>query len=321
MTKGNKELYFKKIGELTQEEFELLFNISTDINNPNFQEILKPIAEQSISDINIEEYKMDELNVTLVYLLGCITALKEQIPKTHIIVLFGESGCGKSHLVNLISKLKQMTIQQIEENAETLGFVSKEFETDKATIKELKEMADSISIIQKKTTRPARDKNQNKPEIEEGVPIEEVEKCDWTYIMAGNLYGLLKARVDKALKKGNAIAIVNDPSLKVVRQLKREYSSSLIIIQVLRIENKEEWVKLMQEDNRKSEEIAKRIETFGFSREMYNNIWNIDIPEVIFNVPEDENINKTLLIQLNGIIKRREKGLEGIPSYDEEREQ
>lgn len=320
MTKGNKELYFKKIGELTQEEFELLFNIPTDINDPNFQEILKPIAKHSIFDINIEEYKMDELNVTLAYLLGSITALKAQIPKTHLIALFGESGCGKSHIVKSISKLKEMNLQQIEENAETLGIVSKKFEKDKATIKELKEMADSISIIQKKTTRPPRNGNKNKPEIEEGVSSEEVQKCDYTYTREGNLYGFSKADIEEALKKGNAMIIINDPSLQVMKQLKRKYSSSLIAVQVLRTENKEEWISLMQADNRSSEEILKRGKNFGSAIEMYNKMWNVDFPEVILNLPEVEGLNKNLLIQLKGIIKRREKKLESIPSYDEERE-
>lgn len=150
MTKKNKELYFKKIGQLTQEEFELLFHTATDIKDSNFQKMIEPIAEHSVFDINIEEFKIDELNVTLAYLLGSITALKAQIPKTNLIVLFGESGSGKSYLIRLISKLQQLNLQQIEENAEKLGFVSKKFETDKANIKELKEMVDLINIIQKK---------------------------------------------------------------------------------------------------------------------------------------------------------------------------
>ena len=121
-----RELYFKPIGQLTQKEFELLFNMPIDINDENFKKILEPIAEHSISDINIEEYKINELNFNTAYLLGSMTTLKQQIPKTYIIALFGESGCGKSHLINIISWLKQMNSEEIkEEDREKLGFAPK----------------------------------------------------------------------------------------------------------------------------------------------------------------------------------------------------
>lgn len=170
----------------------------------------------------------------------------------------------------------------------------------------LKEMADSITIIQKKTTRPPRDKNQNKPEIQEGLSLEEVEKCDWTYTMGGNLYGFSKKEVDSALENGNAMVIVNDPELKIMKQLKHTYPTQLIPIQIYRTATVEEWINLMKKDNRTPEEIEIRRKKFGNSITMYNEIGDIEFPEVILNLPHEENMNKALLLQLLGILNRHE---------------
>lgn len=302
-----RELYFKPIGQLTQKEFELLFNMPIDINDENFKKILEPIAEYSIFDINIEEYKINELNFNTAYLLGIMTALKQQIPKTYIIALFGESGCGKSHLINIISWLKQMNSEEIkEEDREKLGFAPKQFEND-AKIREFKEMADSIAIIQKKTTRPSRDGKQNKPEIQEGMTLEEVQKCDWTYTITENLYGFSKKEVDEALEKGNAIVIVNDPELAIMKQLKDTYPTQLIPIQIFRTATEEEWINLMQKSHRTSDEIEKRRKNFGNSMQMYDKIGDIEFPEVILNLPKQGDTNKNLLLQLQGILNRHER--------------
>lgn len=295
MKKANRQLYFKKIGELTQEEFELLFNIPTDINEPNFRKALKPISDYSIFDINVEKYNKDELEFTTAYLLGMISIKKLQIPENHLIALFGESGCGKSHLIHLISKLKEAEIN-----------------TEKEDIKELKEMADSITIIQKKTTRPSRDGEPNKPEIQEGMSLEEVEKCDYTYTMSGNLYGMLKQDIDKALETGDAIVIANDPDLEIMRKLKKAYPKNLLPILVYRTIDKEEWANMMKKDGRSEEEIKKRIEKFGFTQKIYNELWGIEMPDVIWNWPEQMKTNEILLKQLKMAMKRKEKRREEI---------
>lgn len=312
-----REVYFKKIGELTQKEFEELFNIPTDITDPNFRKILEPIAEHSIFDINIEDYKINELNFNTAYLLGVIKGLKTRIPETHIIALFGEPGCGKSHLIRLITQLKEMDINEIKkEDRIALGFGAKEYEKD-GEIKSYKELADSITIIQKKTTRSSRDEKGSKPEIEEGLPIEEVEKCDWTYTMGGNLYGISKKEMDEALQKGHVIIIVNDPELEVMKQLKEAYPNKLIPTQVYRTINEEKWINLMKKDNRSNEEIEKRRKKFGISTKMYAETWKLEMPEVILNLPEEEMLSKHFLMQLQGIIKRRE----GLQSDLEEKKE
>ena len=88
--------------------------------------------------------------------------------------------------------LKKRDLTQItEEDRQFLEVDPKDYTADRE-IRELKEMVDSISIIQKKTTRPSRDGKINKPEIQEGMSREEVERCEWTYEFAGNLYGISK---------------------------------------------------------------------------------------------------------------------------------
>lgn len=301
-----RELYFKPIGQLTQQEFNLLFNIPVDINDENFRKILAPLATYTIANINVDDFKIDELNFNTAYLLGCMSTLQAQIPGTHIISLFGEPGCGKSHIINIITWLKQTNLQDITKKAEEkLGFSPNTIENT-SILMNLKEMADSITIIQKKTTRPPRDKNQNKPEIQEGLSLEEVEKCDWTYTMGGNLYGFSKKEVDSALENGNAMVIVNDPELKIMKQLKHTYPTQLIPIQIYRTATVEEWINLMKKDNRTPEEIEIRRKKFGNSITMYNEIGDIEFPEVILNLPHEENMNKALLLQLLGILNRHE---------------
>ena len=311
MGKIKRKLYFKKIGDLTQREFELLFNIPTDITAPSFRKILEPIAEHSISDINIEEYKINELNFSTAYILGMISGLKTKIPENHLIALFGESGCGKSHLINLIYFLQQMDLSEItEEDRVFLGFAPQEYEAD-MTIRELKEMADSITIIQKKATRPSRDGKGNKPEIQEGLSWEEVQKCDWTYTMSSNLYGISKTETDEALEKGDAIVIVNDPKLKIMKILNETYPENFLPVQVYRTINKEQWKEMMKKDGRSNEEIEKRIQNFGFSTKMDVEIWcEMKFPDVIFNIDEYQIKNKDLLLQLKAAIDRKDRRVE-----------
>lgn len=311
MKEINRKLYFKKIGELTQEEFELLFNISTDINDPNFRKILEPIAEQSISDIDIEKYDISSLNFNTAYLLGNMNALKQKIPQNHLITLFGESGCGKSYLIHLVSKLKEMDLNEIKEDRQDLRFASREYETNE-TIRELKQMADSINIIQKKTTRPSRDGQPNKIEIQEGMSQEEVQKCDWTYTMGGNLYGFSKEEIDDILNGGDAIVIVND--IEIMRELKKAYPKNLLPIQVYRTATKEEWMNMMKQDNRTKEEIMKRAKQFGYTTEIYKKLWEMEYPDTIFNMP-GVTADK-LLQQLKAVIQRKDKRLERIEEWE-----
>ena len=146
MSRNNRELYFKPIGELTQKEFELLFNMPTDINDPNFRKKLEPIANKSIANINVEDYDINELDFNTAYLLGVMMSLQQNIPENRLIVVFGESGCGKSYLINLISKLKQMNNEQI---MSFLGDDSQSLESD-VVVKDIKEMIDQIGIVQKR---------------------------------------------------------------------------------------------------------------------------------------------------------------------------
>lgn len=304
MNKIKKGLYFKPIGELTQKEFELLFNIPVDINDKNFRKTLEPFAEHSIFDIDLEKFNPSELDFSAAYMLGSITALKANIPTTHLLAVFGEPGCGKSHLIHLIYWLKQLNLDEIkEEDRIKLGFEPKQYEAD-AKIRGFKELADSITIIQKKTTRPPRDEVKYKPEIKEGLPLGEVQKCDWTYTMTGNLYGFSKSEIDEALKNGHAIVIVNDPKLEIMRELKKAYPSELVPLTIIRTANLEEWEDLMKKDNRTPEEIEKRKNFFGKSIDMYD---HIQIPEVILNQPIMEVSSKDLLVQLQGVINRRDR--------------
>ncbi len=147
-------------------------------------------------------------------------------------------------------------------------------------------MTDSISIIQKKTTRPSRNGKSDKPEIQEGMNSEEVERCEWKYEFAGNLYGISKEEVDKALKIGNAIVIVNDPSIQVMNGLKNAYPKNFMEVMICKDMDRKKWINDMKQAGRTEEEIRARMQTFGISQKIYT---QSRLPEVIFNMSERWN--------------------------------
>lgn len=297
-----RALYYKKIGELTQTEFEQLFNVTTDITEPSFQERIKPIADKSIVDIDIADYDISTMDFVTAYLLGSIMSLQTKIPQNHLIVLFGEPGCGKSYLINLISELKNRDLTQITEaDREFLGIAPNDYTAD-AEIRELKDMVDSISIIQKKTTRPSRDGKSDKPEIQEGIAREEVEKCDWTYEFANNLYGISKEEIDEVLRTNNAIMIVNDSTMRVMNGLKETYPENFLPVIVYQDFNRQKWIKDMKRAGRTEKEIEERMSTFGISQKIYD---QSRLPGVIFNMASGRTA-KNLLRQLNGVIQMEE---------------
>lgn len=286
MKRYKKELYYKKIGELTQSEFEQLFDIATDITEPSFRERLKSILEKSIADINVSDYDINTMDFTLAYLLGAISSLKTQIPKSHLIVLFGEPGCGKSHLINVILELKKRDLTQItEEDRKFFGIDPKDYTSD-GELRELKDMVDSISVVQKKSTRASRDGKTDKPEIQEGMSREEVAKCEWTYEFAGNLYGIAKQEIDEILEKGNAIVIVNDPSMQVMNGLKNTYPKNFMEVMVYKDINMQSWMDDMRQAGRTEEEIKTRMQTFGVSQRIYS---QSRLPGVVFNMSVRKN--------------------------------
>lgn len=258
MPRLKRELFYKPIGELTQQEFEQLFYVETDINDPNFREKIKTIADQSIAGIDISAYNINDMDFLTAYLLGMISAKKAKIPENYLMALFGEPGCGKSHLIRLISELKERKIDQITQEDRKFFGINPEDYTQDRKIRELKDMVDSITIIQKKTTRPSRDGKTNKPEIQEGMNIEDVQKCEWSYEFSGNLYGISKEEVDEALKIGHAIVIVNDPSMKVMDSMKEAYGTNFKPVIVYKDMDMEKWVEDMRKAGRTEEEINKR---------------------------------------------------------------
>ncbi len=302
MPKIKRELYYKKIGDLTQKEFEQLFDVATDITDPSFRERIKPILDESIAGINLESYKIEDLDFVTAYLLGSITAKKGQIPENSLIVLFGEPGCGKSYLIHLISELKKKDLTQItEEDREFLGIESKDYTSDRE-IRELKYMVDDISIIQKKTTRPARSTEKSNPEIQAGATREEVEKCDWTYEFSGNLYGIEKKKIDETLKTQNAMLIVNDSSMEVIKDLERVYTKNFLPLILYKEMGQQEWIKEMMQAGRTEEEIQSRLKLFGISQRIYA---QIGLAGVIFNMSKRKNTYKSIKTAKKNNGKRR----------------
>lgn len=92
---------------------------------------------------------------------------------------------------------------------------------------------------------------------------EEVERCEWTYEFAGKLYGISKEEIDKLLKTGNAIVIVNISSMQVINGVEKGYPKNFMSVIVYQDFDKQKWINNMRRAGRVKKEIESRMKNFG----------------------------------------------------------
>lgn len=298
------ELCQKPIGEITSEELSFLFGLNINASNRQYQGDIAAIRNYSIANIDIGKVTSENQNMspTQGLLLGRIIAAKRSIRENKVIVLIGDSCSGKSHILGLIDKIKRMDSSEIDE--EGMRKIEIDLSNRNFSAEELKDFADSIGIVVKKSDRPIRSGKANEPDIEAGVPTDEVMSCDYTYMKHGNNYGFSKADIDNMLENSHAAVIIKD--MKVVKDLYRIYGNRLLPIYVHRTTNKEEWENIARQSGRTKKEIATRSNDLGKDvNTIYGELISSGIgsPQVIINQESAHLPNDALLVQLMCIIE------------------
>ena len=237
----------------------------------------------------------DNLDPMEAYLCGCIIGLQSRIPENKIIALFGDPACGKSYLIRLVANLKNKNLDEIKK---AMG--DKEVSDEDAM--SIKDLVDNFTIVQKKTTRPLREnEEQSNPEIKAGLSEEEVKACDVTYEYTGNLYGISIKEINDALLNGNVLMIVNNIDAR--NQLYKKYGKQLMSVYIYRIYDQKEWNEVMKEAGRRPDEINKRIHILSYSGDMYDNI-GIQNLDTILNFEGRKGNTKAVLLRLKSIVDR-----------------
>ena len=287
-----RELCKKPIGQLNSAEVKYLFKIDIDVNDENFKKSIKSISDFTIMNINTEQLKESGkiTNDTEAYLLGRIWGMQSEILPNRIIVFIGEPASGKSHIINLIHELKKM-------DAGNMNFGKLGINNAKTGIplKEFKELADSIEIIKKKSDRPLREGEKEKPEIQAGLPTEEVKNCELTYEYAGYTYGIPYGRTEKAIDSKHILLVAN--SIDVIEKLDNQYPGQVLPIYIFRTGNANVLKKLMKEGHRPKNEIKQRVPNKESPNYVYKNVFlklfdkritpHLIINEESYGVPND----------------------------------
>ena len=152
-----------------------------------------------------------------------------------LIILLGDSGCGKTNLIRLLIKFH----------------------------------GDNIAVIKKYSDRDARQGEENAIEIQPGSSTEYVKAMDYVYTGHNNkVYGFYKKDVDDNLKQGKSpVVIIDDENILV--QLCNEYIGRVCPVYMQRDTTDLEFIEELRKGNRTEEQIRQRID----SRHKKQDLW------------------------------------------------
>lgn len=142
-----------------------------------------------------------------------------------LIILVGDTGSGKSHLVNLV--------------ADNYG--------------------DDFDIIKKYTNRQKRAWEENAIEIKSGCSEEELQGFEYSYVGKGNkIYTFSKSKIDISLQMGKSpIVIVGNEEMLL--RLCHDYKDQACPIYIQRDTIDADFIKELKKEGRTDEEINKRL--------------------------------------------------------------
>lgn len=153
-----------------------------------------------------------------------------------LIILTGDSGCGKTHLMRLM----------------------------------LENYKEDITIIQKQSDREMRPGEENAIEIKPGCQTEEVKKLDYTYMgHNGKVYGFNRQPIKEAFEnKKSPVVIVDNEEMLI--KLCQEYKGKICPIYMQRDTTDLEFIQELREKGKRTEEqIMQRL----YSRHKFQELW------------------------------------------------
>lgn len=142
-----------------------------------------------------------------------------------LIVLVGDSGCGKSHLVNLVSD----------------------------------NYSDDFYIIKKYTNRQKRAWEENAIEIKSGCSEEELQGFEYSYIgKGGKIYVFSKSEIDTALQMGKSpiVIVANE---EMLLRLYYDYIGQVCPIYIQRDTLDADFIRELKKEGRTDEQINERL--------------------------------------------------------------
>ena len=160
---------------------------------------------------------------------------KEKQKQNKLIILVGDSGCGKTELMKLV----------------------------------LQNHSEKFSAIKKSSTREARPGEENAIEIKPECSIQEVDAMDYVYIgHNGNKYGFMKEQIEEPFIQGKSPMVIVD-SEELLKKLCRNYTGRVCPIYIQRDKDDEDFIEELKRQGRTEEQIKQRLD----SRHKAKNLW------------------------------------------------
>ena len=212
----------------------------------------------------------------------------EKEKQNKLVILVGDSGCGKTELMKLV----------------------------------LQNHSEKFSAIKKSSTREARPGEENAIEIKPGCSIQEVDAMDYVYIgHNGNKYGFMKEQIEEPFNQGKSPMVIVD-SEELLKKLCRNYTGRVCPIYIQRDKGDEDFIEELKRQGRTEEQIKQRLDSRHEAKALWGKKQNLFGYRYIINGPflskekflgwferiaEENNIDLTESNHKNGV--------KGIVSY------
>lgn len=168
-----------------------------------------------------------------------------------LIILMGDSGCGKTHLMKLLMKFN----------------------------------SNDIFVIKKYSDRDLRPGEENAIEIKPGCETEDVKAMDYVYTGKNNkVYGFSKKGIDLGFSQGKSpIVIVDDEELLL--RLCEEYEERVCPVYIQRDVTDSDFIEELRRGGRTEEQIRERMESRHKSQALWRRRENLFGYRYIINAP------------------------------------
>ena len=175
----------------------------------------------------------------------------EKAKQNKLIILVGDSGCGKTELMKLV----------------------------------LQNHSEKFSATKKSSTREARPGEENAIEIKPGCSIQEVDAMDYVYTgHNGNKYGFMKGQIEEPFNQGKSPMVIVD-SKELLKELCRNYKGRVCPIYIQRDVSDEDFIEELKRQGRTEEQIKQRLDSRHEAKDLWERCINLFGYRYIINGP------------------------------------